>query len=398
MTAPRVLELVEFQPVSLAQDELPAGTGERIWREFGKQVMVEFPSPKTGGRWELTNRGWAGYLPITPQLGIRLAPKVPIGNLLRMLEYAYDLKSLRFFEDLTDLAALEDVYSRLAELLARRILDRIRRGLYQAYEPRSGNLAFIRGRLDTARAITTPWRVALPCQYTERTPDVEDNRLLAWTLERVARSGIGSGKARASVQKAHRALQGLVSIQPFSGRDCVGRTYTRLNEDYATLHALCRFFLEHTGPSHQLGDRRMLPFVVDMDALFEQFVAAWLRAHLPPRFRLRVQETVAVSKQGQVSFRIDASIIERTTALTICVMDTKYKSADRIQAADVAQVVAYAEMKGASEAVLIYPEDLVRSMSSLVGSIRVQTIPFTLSNDLEESGSRLLAGLLPSPG
>src|SRR3712207_5409588 len=134
MTGPRVLELVEFQPVNLTLDELSAGTGERIWREFGKQVMVEFPSPKTGGRWVLTNRGWAGYLPITAELGIRLAPKVPIGNLFRMLEYAFDLKSLRFFEDLVDLASLEDVYSRLAELLARRVLDRIRRGLYQAYE------------------------------------------------------------------------------------------------------------------------------------------------------------------------------------------------------------------------------------------------------------------------
>jgi 5-methylcytosine-specific restriction enzyme subunit McrC len=391
-----VLELVEFQTVSLPKDELPAGIGERIWREFGKQVTVEFPSPKTGGRWELTNRGWAGYLPITAELGVRLAPKVPIGNLFRMLEYAYDLKSLRFFKDLTDLAALEDVYSRLAELLARRILDRIRRGLYQAYEPRSGNLAFMRGRLDTTRAITTPWRVALPCQYTERTPDVEDNRLLAWTLERIGRSGIGSGKARASVQKAHRALQGMVSVQPFSGRDCVGRTYTRLNEDYATLHALCRFFLEHTGPSHELGDRSMLPFVVNMDTLFEQFVAAWLRAHLPSELKIRVQETVTVVENSQVSFRIDASIVDRSSNRVLCVLDTKYKSASRIRPDDVAQVVAYAEIKGATEGVLVYPEDLASPASADVGHIRVRTLAFSLDGDLDASGKSVLGMLIQS--
>jgi 5-methylcytosine-specific restriction enzyme subunit McrC len=288
------------------------------------------------------------------------------------------------------------VYSRLAELLARRVLDRIRRGLYQTYEPRSGNLAFVRGRLDTTRAINTPWKVALPCQFSERTPDVEDNQLLAWTLERIARSGIGSGKARASVHKAHRALQGMVTVQPFAGRDCVGRTYTRLSEDYATLHALCRFFLEHTGPSHELGNRRMLPFVVDMDVLFEQFVAAWLRAHLPPEMKLRVQETVTVMEDSQVSFRIDASIVDRSTNRVLCVLDTKYKAANRIRPDDIAQVVAYAEIKGATEAVLVYPEELASPASADVGHVRVRTLAFPLDGDLDASGKSVLGMLIDS--
>jgi len=61
----------------------------------------------------------------------------------------------------------------------------------------------------------------------------------------------------------------------------MGRRYIRQNADYATLHALCRFFLEQAGPTHELGRHRMLPFVVEMAALFERFVVAWLRVHLP---------------------------------------------------------------------------------------------------------------------
>jgi 5-methylcytosine-specific restriction enzyme subunit McrC len=188
----------------------------------------------------------------------------------------------------------------------------------------------------------------------------------------------------------------MVSIHPFSGRDCVGRTYTRLNEDYATLHALCRFFLEHTGPSHELGDRSMLPFVVDMDVLFEQFVAAWLRAHLPPQMKLLVQETVTVVEDSQVRFRIDASIVDRSTNRVLCVLDTKYKSASRIRPDDVAQVVAYAEIKGTSEAVLVYPEDLPSPASANVGHIRVRTLAFALDGDLDSSGNSVLSVLTVS--
>lgn len=394
MTSPRIIELIEFKRVLLPKAELSSELGEQIWRRFSKQVLVEFPSPKTGDQWQLTNQGWAGYLPVTAGFGLSLAPKLPIGNVFRMLEYAYDLRGLKFFDGLVDLASLQDVFGRLAELLAHRTLDRVRHGLHRAYEPRTGDLAFVKGRIDVPKAIRTPWRVTLPCTYTEHTADVSDNRLVGWTLERIARSGICTDKQLHTVRQAHRALQGVVRIQSFSARDCVRRTYTRLNDDYATLHALCRFFLEHTGPSHSVGDRRMLPFAVDLDSLFEQFVAAWLKIHLPQQFKLLVQETVAVAPEGDVSFRIDASIVDNATGITLCVMDTKYKSAHHVRSDDVAQVVAYAEIKGAPDAILIYPDEPTTPLFSSVGSIRVRTIPFSLAGDLDASGQFVLASLL----
>jgi 5-methylcytosine-specific restriction enzyme subunit McrC len=394
MTWPRVVELSEFKRVLLPKEELTYELGEHIWRHFGKQVLVEFPSPKTAGQWQLTNQGWAGYLPVTPEFGLSLAPKLPINNLFRMLEYAYDIRGLKFFDGLVGLASMQDVFGRLAELLAHRTLDRVRRGLHRAYEPRSGHLSFVRGRIDVPKAIRTPWRVTLPCAYTEHTADISDNRLVGWTLERIARSGICTDKQLHTVRQAHRAMQGVIGVQSFSARDCVGRTYTRLNDDYATLHALCRFFLEHTGPSHTVGDRRMLPFAVDLATLFEQFVAAWLNIHLPKQFKLHVQETVLVAPEGDVSFRIDASIVDNETGLTRCVMDTKYKSGRHVRPDDVAQVVAYAEIKGAPEALLIYPEELATPLSASIGNIRVRTIPFSLAGNLDDSGNSVLETVL----
>jgi 5-methylcytosine-specific restriction enzyme subunit McrC len=61
---------------------------------------VEFPSPKTDHRWELTAQGWVGYIPLSPELGLSLQPKVSLEGLFRMLEYAYRLESFHFLDDL----------------------------------------------------------------------------------------------------------------------------------------------------------------------------------------------------------------------------------------------------------------------------------------------------------
>jgi 5-methylcytosine-specific restriction enzyme subunit McrC len=394
MTAPDPVPLAEFKTVRLPRHDLPDELGERIWRDFGKQVLVEFPSPKTGGQWELKNQGWAGYIPLGTDRALVLQPKVSIGNLFRLLEYAYNLKGLRFFDDLISLASLPDAFQRLAVLLAQRTLERARKGLYRTYEARSGRLSFVKGRIDVRSAMSAPWCVGLPCHFEEHTANIEDNQLLAWTLERIARSGICSGKALVTVRAAHRALLGTVDAPPFLARDCIGRTYTRLNDDYSTLHALCRFFLEHTGSSHVAGDRRMVPFVVDMSRLFERFVAQWLRLHLPDHLRLRVQERLKIGPSDEVEFQIDLSIEDKSTGKTLCVLDTKYKNANRVSPEDVAQIVTYAEIKGTQDGVLVFPERADSFLDTVVGSIRVRALAFDISQHPEDAGWGFLKDLL----
>jgi len=394
MSEPRVIELVEYQTKSLAQEELDAAMGERIWREFGKQVQVEFPSPKTDYRWLLTNQGWAGYLPVSSDVGVLLSPKVSLTNLFRMLAYAYNLKQLRFFNDLVELASLQDAYEQLAQLLAQRVLDRTRRGLYRTYRQEYRRLPYVRGRIDMVATLREPWRADLPCHYQIHTADVEENQILFWTLERIIRSGICREHALRTVRKAHRELQGSVSPIPFSGQQVAGRNYTRLNEDYATPHALCRFFLEQSGPTHQLGDRKMIPFVVDMARLFERFVAAWLKENLPEHLTLTAQESLKLGEIKNVEFRIDLVIRDRATRQAGCVADTKYKDSGHIAADDVAQVVAYATVEATDQAFLIYPEDVKSRLDVQLDNMRVRALGFPLVGDLQIHGEALLQHLI----
>jgi 5-methylcytosine-specific restriction enzyme subunit McrC len=391
----RLIELTEYSPARFAPDRIPREVGERLWREYGNQIDVEFPSPKTGGEWELTCQGWVGYIPLTRDFHFALRPKILLSNLFRMLEYAYKL-DIRFLEGLFGCESLEEFYEELAKILASRVLERGRKGLYRAYLPEVDQLPYIRGRMDLTNAVLKPWDTKVKCLYEDHTADNEDNQILAWTMLQVGRNGLCTARVLPTVQKAHRTLQALTSAVSCGPEMCTGRIYSRLNSDYQPLHALCRMFLEHSGPGYRGGDRNMLPFLVDMSRLYELFVAEWLNAHLPASVKLRRQERINIGETGTISFQIDLVLYDMTTAAPFCVLDTKYKKPGVPSPSDIAQVVTYAEAKGCTEAILVYPTTITLDVDESIGNIRIKSLPFSVSGNLEESG-RVFLRSLPVP-
>jgi 5-methylcytosine-specific restriction enzyme subunit McrC len=392
----RILSLQEYKTTSFLKDEIPEELGELLYHKFGDKVNVTPPSFKTDYRWEITPQGWVGYIPLSEQLGLELKPKVPIGNLFGMWEYAYRLGSFNFLEGLYSAQSLQEFYEQLASILAKRILDRGRKGYYRTYLPRAEHLPYLRGNMDARRRAQSPWQTKLYCHYQEHTPDIDENQILAWTLFVIARSGQIGERVAPVVRRAYRNLQGLVSLRPFRPEDCIGRLYNRLNQDYQPLHALSRFFLEQSGPQMEIGDRTMIPFLVDMANLYELFVAEWLKAHLPTKYILKTQEQVDISKSGKLYFKIDLVLYQTDSPQPICVLDTKYKVPDAGPSpADIAQVVSYAESKYCNEAVLIYPVPLETSLDDKVGGIYVRNLTFSLNGDLELSGKYFQRELLP---
>ncbi len=391
MTPLQPIELTEYSSETFEINEIEYAIAENLWRNYDKQVTVDFPSPKTGNQWQLTAKGWVGHIPVNPDFNLFLLPKVPC-NIFGMLEYAYNLKSFRFLPGLINCRdSLEEFYNHLAHVLAQRILNRSRKGFYRAYLPKTGNLAYVRGRLDMRQTIQKPWEVKLKCHYEEHTADIEENQILAWTLFIILRSGLCKERVLPKLRQAYHALQGFVTIKPFKAEDCIGRTYHRLNEDYQELHALCRFFLDNTGPSHEKGDRTMLPFLIDMAKLYELFVAEWLKENLPSHLFLKFQEHINIS--DRISFKTDIVIYENSTGKPCCILDTKYKAPSSPAADDVAQVIAYAVSKQCQEVILVYPTSLKYPLNGLVGNIRVRSLTFSLNSNLQQAGETFLQNL-----
>jgi 5-methylcytosine-specific restriction enzyme subunit McrC len=382
----QVLSIPEYTTVELPRDAVPEGIGRQIHREYREQVSVETPSFKNDDKWQFSANGWIGFLPLSAGWGIRLTPKTPIANVIRMLEYAYGLQSLHIFDELAPASSLEEFFSELADVLSGRVLDRIRRGLYRAYVREESQLSYIRGRLDVADRLRRPWETRLPCRYEEHQADIEENQILAATLGVILRSGLCHPRVLPSVRRAYRRLQPFAGARQFRAEDCLRRLYNRLNADYQPLHALCRFFLANAAPGHLAGEHAALPFMVRMDQLFEEFVAEWLRAHLPPELSLRAQEGVGVAGHGQVNFKIDMVLYRTDTGAPLAVLDTKYKVAGGPTSDDFAQVVTYAQIKGCQDAMLVYPIVVPRGLDATLRNVRVRSLRFEIGGDLEVSG------------
>ncbi|WP_269086180.1 McrC family protein [[Phormidium ambiguum] IAM M-71] len=249
------------------------------------------------------------------------------------------------------------------------------------------------------KVISKPWDVKVQCDYEEHTADVEENQILAWTVWCITRSGLCTERVLPTVHQAYHLLQGLVTLQPKSPQVCVGRQYNRLNEDYRLLHTLCRFFLEQIGPSYEMGERAMLPFLVDMARLYERFVAEWLKAHretilLPEGLDIKSQERLYVCEGKDIYFDVDLVLQDVATGVAKYVLDTKYKVPTAPASSDIAQVVAYAEAKGCQEGILVYAMALVEPLDIRVGRIRIRSLTFCLAGDLEQAGYSFLGDLL----
>ena len=354
----KIIELTEYKTELFTKDEIPESIGIELYKKYRKQIDIEFPNYKTENQWQLKAKGWVGYIPLNCQLAVKINPKVSIDNIFVMLKYAYKLKSFTFIEGLMNCDSLQGFYNNLAYTVAQLILNRVRKGLYRIYIPKTQHLAYVRGRLDISETIKQPWNVKLKSHYQEQTIDIEDNQILLWTLFIISRNSLCSEEVSKIIRKAYHTLQSLVTIKYFSYEDCFKFNYHRLNQDYKLLHYLCRFFLENTAPIYNSGNRNTLPFIVNMAQLYELFVAEWLKINLPSNLNIQSQKRVNIAKN--LNFQIDLVLYDISTNRNRYILDTKYKNPDSPSSDDVAQVVAYAVSQKCSEVILIYPSFLKR--------------------------------------
>ena len=390
----RTVTLTEYKPREMGHDALWRSDADALWERYQSRIGIESPGPSNGWRWRLLPQGWIGYFPVTDELTLIVEPKVPLRSVFGMWEWAYDLRQFKVLEGQYQAQSLEEFYSQLARILAQRVLDRGRAGLAREYVGYDEPMSYVRGRLDLPAQIRQPWSTHPRCHYHEHTADVPDNQLLAWTLSIILRGAACDERVRPIARKAFMLLRHAVDLRSFAARESVGRRYTRLTQDYSPMHALCRFFLEHSGPSHSAGERAMLPFIVGTADLFELFVAKWLAAHLPAPYLLRAQENVNILPSGEIRYLIDLVIEERLTGRVLAVLDTKYKDVVLPSNPDINQVVAYAEATGCARAGLVYPGNGAMPYPFSVGRIRVTPLVFDLSGDLEAGGQAFLGQLM----
>lgn len=387
----RIIELEEETDRAVSKDDLDDILALALSKSG--HFDVQFPSVITGHKYIVRSKGWVGHIPVGAQIIVKVRPKLPISSIFGMLEVAYNLKSFALLEGETSVNTIEELFERVASILAHRVLDRARKGLYQAYLTRRDDLAFVRGRIDIRLKRSLHGSAYLHCEFQHLTHDLEDNQILLWALHQTSRAPLRRPHVIRAVRQAHRVLSGTVSLNAKGAEDCINRFYHRLNEDYHPLHGLCRLLLEHLGPDIDQGEHVFLPFRLNMPLLFEAFVAEWLKLHAPQNWLVTVQHEAKLKANAELTFRIDLIFADKRSGQAFAVVDTKYKSAELPTESDIQQVVAYAVEIGVNRAFLLYPHSRSSPIHVRVGDIDVRSLAFDISADLNDAGYACLQQL-----
>lgn len=386
-----IIELDEEKQCILQENKLDIETVKTLQRDHKQKISYEYNwCDKTH---TIKSNGYIGYIPINEKYLIRIKPKVNVSNVFGMLEYAYKLESFELLQGLTKVESTQDFFENFVNILAKRILERNRKGLYSDYVERSDTLPCLRGRMKILPTTISMLRgaTAPTCEFEEHTSDLVENQILLWTLYQLRQFQINREDVRCVVRKAYLELIHKTSLSQIEPNDCINRFYNRLNQDYKPLHGLCRFFLEHVGPAIERGNYDFLPFVIYMPRLFESFVAEWLQEKMPPEYNVKSQYVI---DYDTFEFRIDIVIVNAASGENLCVLDTKYKKSSTPEGHDIQQILSYAYAMKTERAYLVFPSTLSTPLNRKVRDISVKSVVFDISKSPDEAGNEFLKEII----
>ncbi len=328
-----------------------------------------------------TTRQWVGVIHI-PGLCIEILPKVtPRHNLLYMLMVSGELPFRE--RDLAHQATIDaPLLESLIAIFADRLFAELSLGQQHNYVLRQDNLPYIKGKLQIGRHLAC--NLARPdrffVEYDEFCADTALNRIFKAACRRVV-------DLTTNMTTRERITDSLFLLGEV--RDVIPRTadferiiINRQNERFADLFRFARLVLEDHAPANYAGDQKTFSLLFDMNAVFETFIAQFLRHDvlkgplsdcrlyaqarnhlqhlvyrppptLPSNYRPRQHGTNVLALKADL-------LIERGPHRLV--IDTKWKrlSAQKggrrgVSRNDLLQLFAYAHNYGARHNVLLYP-------------------------------------------
>jgi 5-methylcytosine-specific restriction enzyme subunit McrC len=339
------------------------------------------------GAWELTARQYVGAI-VLSDLRVIIEPKVSLQNLFYMLTYAHNLADFR--REAFQLAAGDDLFEFIVVIFRRQVEQLVQRGIYRAYVTEEDNHPFLRGRLVMADHLQ---RNALHVERfyqrtSDFTADVLENRILRYTLGLLSRLEYRERELRQQIRRVASAFAE-VSLTPIAPADCDLVVYTRLNGAYRTRINLARLLIQHLSLEGRAGQTEFASYLLDMNKVFELFVARFLASHFASHASIQVEIKPNVWLDADCQEEGIPDIVLRRDGHRYLVLDTKYKTFhDRPAEDDRNQMVTYCHTLGLQRGILIYADDWPVDHRASFKGIVIDAQALALHGSLDEFRER----------
>ena len=360
---------------SLDEASVPASAFDWLCEEAQRFRRGVAPLVQIEGRRWLRLDNYVGVLESPCGTRIEILPKHVRGDtdvatarrvLVRMLCHG-----LRLPVRDTGPTALQTFDAPVSEWIIQQFLQEldhlVRRGLRFDYHPVEEELRFLRGRLRVARQLRQPAGRQHLFQVEHQVFDANrpENRLIATALDKVARMTREPSNWRLAQELEHQ----LVEVRRSSdvAGDLRRWSSDRLMSHYGQIRTWCELILGDRNPLSVVGEWTGRSLLFPMEKVFESYVEACLRRHLPPGATLRTQAAsewlCRTPTRRMFQLRPDFIIEHEGQRFVI---DAKWKLIDGadfegnhgLAQADFYQLFAYGQryLQGRGQMALIYPQ------------------------------------------
>ena len=322
-------------------------------------------------------------------LSVFIRPKIGIRQLLSLACYA--MGAYRPQKGIFDFEQDETLPDVLALALANASRRTFAQGLLHGYRTEEEALHTVRGRISFDEQMRRRFNIAPPVEvrYDEFTDDILLNRLVKAAAARLGGMRLRSGAARRGLAWAAGMLDS-VSLVEFPPRGVPEVRFDRLNEHYRDVVGLSRLILRHSAFEAGRGEVRASGFLMDMNAVFQEFVTQALRESLKVSDRVLCSDNgmprrVTLDEAGHVRLKPDLSWWDGSVCTFVG--DAKYKNitVEPVPNADLYQLLAYTTALDLPGGMLIYAQGEADTATYHVLSSgkRLEVVALDLSGTLD---------------
>lgn len=397
---PETVRVREYEQFSYAR--LGGGGAERLERAIlalGTRVFDFY-------RHHAQARQYVGLVKAGPHT-VQILPKVydedteNLGYLLALLHYTRKLRihPSEVAEFGSSIGSFLEVWIRHFALELNRLLRTQYKQRYVEVEER---VSFLRGKLLPERELDGSAKLSAryACRYELFTPDHLLNRTLKFCNSLLLRQT--SSASNRKILSQNNVLLADVALMPVHTEEVERIQIDRLSRDYGPILDLCRLLLSNSTIDLRAGRISQLAIVFDMEKLFEEFVAEFLRRNATDITLGESDHLTSVSVKKRVGrlfgqVRMEPDLVLRSARRTV-LLDTKYKSLSPGEGPsrdDLYQMYAYGTGgdNAFSDIVLLYPSEKSTPLNSCLsqGALRVYVRGFDLRSIYDPVKRRLVA-------
>ena len=350
--------------------------------------------PDVRGGWRVMPAGRVGAVQ-TGELLVQVRPKAKVGldRLLFLLGYAQN-PGFRPDEVVAD--EDQDLFSALAESLVRQGERALARGALSGYVQVEDALRTVRGRIRVSDQMLRRPGMLLPLEvsYDEFSIDIPENRILRTALRRMLQLPRLPAAVRGRLAHLYSKLDGVPSLG--AGPPLPTWSESRANAHYQPALRLAELILRNMSAEAGPGRQQVASFVVNMAAVFEDFVTTALKEALTavpgrtePQYKCFLDEPDGTRRPRVTMF---ADVVHVIDGKPVAVFDAKYKASSwsGYPNADQYQMLAYCTALNVPRAWLVYA-DAGPMRVRKVQNAEIEIVEFPL--DLSRTPEELLAAI-----